>query len=107
MLLSITEIKHKFPHTQIILGGDFNCPGIDWEYGTLLDSYVSHRFREKLIALSQDTQMLQVVTFPTRAQNILDLCFVSHPNMILACEPVPGLSDHDAVLIIFQTCALK
>ena len=33
--LSITEIKHKFPHTQIILGGDFNCPGIDWEYGTL------------------------------------------------------------------------
>ena len=107
LLLSITEIKHKFPHTQVILGGDFNRPGIDWEYGTLLDSYVSHRFREKLIALSQDTQMLQVVTFPTRAQNILDLCFVSHPNMILACEPVPGLSDHDAVLITFQTCAPK
>ena len=24
--------------------------------------------------------------------------------MILACGPVPGLSDHDAVLITFQTC---
>jgi len=24
---SIAMIKHKHPHTQIILGGDFNCPG--------------------------------------------------------------------------------
>ena len=62
------------------------------------------RFREELVSLSQDTQMIQVVTFPTRTQSILDLCFVSHPDMILACEPVPGLSDHDAVLITFQTC---
>ena len=27
--------------------------------------------------------------------------------MILTCEPVPDLSDHDAVLITFQTCAPK
>ena len=51
--------------------------------------------------------MHQIVTFPTRAQNILDLCFVSHPDMILTCKPVPGLSDHDAVLITFQTCIPK
>ena len=25
--------------------------------------------------------------------------------MILTCEPVPGLSDHDAVLVTFQTYA--
>ena len=88
-------------YTQIIFGGDFNCLGIDWEHGTLLDSYVLHRFQEKLITLSQDTQMLQVVIFPTRSQNIQDLCFDSHPDTILACEPVPGLSNHDAVLITF------
>ena len=46
--------------------------------------------------------MHQIVTFPTRAQNILDLCFVSHPD-----KPVSGLSDHDAVLITFQTCTPK
>ena len=44
LLLSIAAIKYKFPHIQIILGGDFNCPGIDWEHETLLDSYVLHRF---------------------------------------------------------------
>ena len=38
---SIDTIKQKYPHTQIILGGDFNCPGIDWENSTLINSYVS------------------------------------------------------------------
>ena len=36
LLLSIATIKYKFPHAQIILGGEFNCFGIDW------DTYVSH-----------------------------------------------------------------
>ena len=69
LLFSIATVKQMFPHVQIILGGDFNCPGIDWEHGTLIDSYVPCYFQEKLISLSQDTQF-QMVTFPTRAQNI-------------------------------------
>ena len=82
----------------IILGGDFNCPGIDWEHGTLTTSHVSCYLQEKLISLSQDTQLFQIVNFSTRAQNILDLCFTTHPNNVLSCEPAPGLSDHDAIL---------
>ena len=42
-------------------------------------------------------------TFSTRAKNILDLCFTTHPNTVLSCESAPGLSDHDAILINFQT----
>ena len=48
-----------------------NCPGIDWEHGTLTDSYVPQHYREKLITLIQDTQMSQLVTFPTRGNNIV------------------------------------
>ena len=103
LYISISHVKSKYPSAKLFLGGDFNCPGIDWEHGTLTDSYVPCCLREKLISLSQDTQMFQTVTFPTRAQNILDLCFTTHPNTVLSCEPVPGLSDHDAVLINLQT----
>ena len=103
LMSSILSIKEKFPRAQIILGGDFNSPGIDWEHGTLIDSYAPCYLREKLISISQDTLMFQMVTFPTRAQNILDLCFTTHPDTVLTCEPTPGLSDHDAVLINFQT----
>ena len=100
--LSIADVKQKFPRSQIILGGDFNCPGINWQNGTLLDSYVSRYFREKLISLSQNNHLFQVVPFLTRVQNILDLGFTTHPDSILDCKPAPGLSDHDAVIIKFQ-----
>ena len=97
------EIKQRYPSAQIILGGDLNCPGIDWEHGTLTDSYVPQHYRDKLITLIQDTQMSQLVTFPTRGNNILDLCFCTHPDSVLSCEPIPGFNDHDAITLSIQT----
>jgi len=47
--------------------------------------------------------MVQMVHFPTRAQNILDLCFIIHPDTVLLCEPTSGLSDRDADFVTFQT----
>jgi len=100
---SIADVKQKFPHSQIILGGDFNCPGINWQNGTLLNLYVSCHFQEKLIPLSQNNCYFQVVTFPTREQ---DLCFTIHPDSVLKCKPAPGFSDHNTVIIKFQAYAL-
>ena len=99
----VVEIKRRYPSAQIILGGDFNCPGIDWEHGTLTDSYVPQLYLEKLITLIQDTQMSQLVIFPTRGINILDLCLCTHPDSVLSCEPISGFSDHDAIILSIQT----
>jgi len=49
--------KIKYPSTIIYLGGDFNCPRIDWISGglsRLTESYVATVFHEKLIAVLQD-----------------------------------------------------
>ena len=78
--VSICEIKSKYPSAIIYLGGDFNCPGIDWTHGDIIDSYIPICFREKLITLSQDHLLTQVVTLPTRGPNILDLCFTTHSS---------------------------
>ena len=43
----------------------------------------------------------QLITQPTRGTNILDLCFTSHPDLSLGFTIVPGLSDHDAVIVSF------
>ena len=43
-----------FPDAVLILGGDFNSPGIDWSSGCLTESYLPAAFRESLILLSQD-----------------------------------------------------
>ena len=90
----------------IILGGDFNYPGIDWENSTLINSYVSCHFCEKLINLLHNYQLSPSLT---RAQNVLDLCFTTNPNSVISCEPLPGLSDHDAVLVSIKIpkCVIK
>ena len=72
----VQQIQQMFPDTVLILGGDFNCPGIDWCSGDLTESYLSASFRESLIMLSQDFLLEQIVTEPTRLENILDLCFI-------------------------------
>jgi len=77
---SLMYIKQKYPHAHI---RDFNSPGTDWEHGTLTESYISCQSNQKLITLSHDSHMSQLVTFSTRAQNTLDLLFTSHPDIIM------------------------
>jgi len=47
--------------------------------------------------------MSQLVTFPTKGNNILDLCIYTHPDSVLSCEPIPGFSGHDAIILSIQT----
>jgi len=95
----VSQIRNRFPDTALLLGGDFNCPGIDWSTGNLTDSYLSGTFRNSLIEFAQEFLLEQIVLKPTRGDNILDLCFTSHPDRINQCIIVPGLSDHDAVIV--------
>ena len=96
--VSMSHIRSQFPSSKIVLGGDFNCPGIDWLGHILLDSYVPISLRERLIRFLDDFHSTPIVTFPTRGPNTLDLCFVSHPDLVLNCDSPPGLSDHEAEL---------
>ena len=50
----LSQLRHKFANAVLLLGGDFNCPEIDWSTGLLVDSYISRTFRESLISFSYD-----------------------------------------------------
>ena len=94
----VCQLRQKFPDIALLLGGDFNCPGIDWRTGNLTESYLPLLFRESLIEFAQDFLLEQIILEPTRGDNILDLCFASHPGSIHQYKIVPGFSDHDAVI---------
>jgi len=83
------DIKEKYSHSKFIIVGDFNSPGIDWEYSFLLtDTYTDRLLREKLLSFRSLSFQHEVATIT------LDLCFTSHPNIILNCSSIPGFSDH-------------
>ena len=94
----VCQLRQKYPDL-VLLGGDFNCPGIDWCSGNLTESHVSLLFRESLIEFAQDFLLEQIILEPTRGDNILDLCFISHPSFINQYKIVSGFSDHEVVII--------
>ncbi|CAG2244745.1 unnamed protein product [Mytilus edulis] len=99
----ITDLKTNNKNTiHIIGGGDFNAPDISWESNSITGSkHYPLRVSQTYLDISQDMALEQMVKFPTRLQNTLDLILTSHPSFMIRCKPLPPIglkSDHDIVL---------
>ena len=68
---SLSDVRTMYPSARIILGGDFNSPGINWLNKSLTTSYIIKQFRETLVALTDEFMLEQIVTQQTRGSNIL------------------------------------
>jgi hypothetical protein len=91
---------------NIILMGDFNLPSINWENGTIKPSpQYGTCINQKMLDIMSDNNMEQIVTEPTRENNILDLCFTNNPGLVQNLEVEPGISDHNMVKIAVNTKA--
>ncbi|CAG2184827.1 unnamed protein product [Mytilus edulis] len=80
---------------------DFNIPDICWKTNTIAGRQYSLKVNQPYLDLSYDLGIEQIVDFPTRQDNFLDLLFTSHPAFKLRCKQLPPLgdkSDHDIVL---------
>ena len=42
---------------------------------------------------------MQIITKPTKGKYILDLFFINCPSHVMNVSTLPGLSDHDVVVI--------
>ena len=86
-------------NSQIWLLGDFNLPKIDWQLLTPTPDCKHHTFYSNCLEAFSDCMLEQMVTSPTRGQNILDLFFTTNPTLVNKTSILPGLSDHDIVLV--------
>ena len=79
----------------IAVFGDFNYPSIDFEKCTASSYMGQDLFMEHMMSFG----FCQLIEQPTRGDNILDLLFVSEPNLIqnvVIQPPIPGC-DHNLV----------
>ncbi|CAG2231580.1 unnamed protein product [Mytilus edulis] len=84
---------------NVILGGDFNLPHINWQTNTVnTNPQYGKALNEKLIEISNNNDMNQMVNEPTRGQNILDLLMTTNPGLVSNIEVHPGMSDHQVVI---------
>ena len=86
----------------ILIGGDFNFPDIIRQDGNAqINTSPTHGigFNKSFVDVINDHGLEQFVNAPTRGSNVSDLLFCSHPNFISSTEIIPGISDHEAILI--------
>ena len=103
----ITNIKQRFRNATILIGGDFNLPGIDWSTQTHRIGSPNKQDCELFLDMLMSESLEQLNREPTRGSNILDLCISSEPELVHSCTTGPGISDHEHLLIIRCKCKVR
>jgi len=95
-LCNYLEAQFKAYQCPTVLAGDFNCPGIDWINLKATNHDAQAKFMETVNSLG----LTQLVNFPTRVNNILDLIFSNEPNLVqnLTTGPRVPMCDHNTVI---------
>ena len=102
---SLLQISQKNAH--VWLGGDFNLPSINWEQATYTKGGRYKQESERMVEISCDLGLEQVVTVSTRitelGENTLDLLFTNNSSLVNRIDRMPPLSDHDVVFAEIST----
>ena len=81
---------------QLVLCGDFNLPNIDWTTGTATTNDAIYDYFTKLV---RGNFLWQLVDFPTRNMNILDLVVTNIPEKVKDIHGFDDVSNTDHKLI--------
>ena len=83
-----------------------NLPDIEWETEQLTTIQYTHSISYSFLDTLANTGLQQIVNFPTRNNNTLDVVLTNRPSLVKQCVGMPGLSDHDIVFVETSSRAL-
>ena len=98
--ISLTKlIGKRKSYPNIIIGGDFNFPDIDWASWSTTNTKTAPA-HSKFLNFLLGNSLSQLVTKITRpvSNSVLDLITTTCPQVIDNIESLPGISDHNIVL---------
>ena len=101
--LAVLEERAQLHNSKILVGGDFNLPGINWGCMMTKAGARHQNKNEMLLNVLHNSGLEQVVKTPTRiadnVSNILDLFITNVPQLISKVTTCVGISDHLAIII--------
>ena len=92
---SLNNIISDNPDHIIWIAGDINFPNIDWTSNSVMSSSYPTLLCDQFIDLLSVHGLTQIVDFPTRVNNILDVFITNRPSLTNCCYPLSGVSDHE------------
>ena len=95
----LAEIKSKYKKSNLLVGGDFNLPDINWESESIDRSQYLNSINTSFMDTFKDLGLSQIIKTPTRGDSILDLFLTSNENLICDYSVGSGIGDHDFVTV--------
>ena len=99
LCLAVRSLARRYQGSVIWIGGDANLPDINWKTSSTSAQNNPVQIQSTLIDTIFDIGFEQLVDFPTRGNNTLDIFISNRSSLLNRCIPCPGLSDHVAVLV--------
>ena len=93
----IKEIHNKYIDDVIWITADFNLPNINWDLNSVTSNAYPLDICNMLIDVFSIGGFFQLVTTPTRSQNILDLFATNRPTLVERLSITSGLSDYKII----------
>ena len=84
-----------------------NLPDIEWKTEQLTTNQYTHSISYSFLDTLAKTGLQQIVNFPTRNNNTLDVILTNRPSLARQCVENPGLSDHDIVFVETSSRVLR
>ena len=101
----MVEFEKSLELVQIITGtklilGDFNLPKLQLyqeHVPSLKPGCSTSAEYDKVLEITEDHSLTQMVSENTRGQNILDPFLISNHTLVNSVEIISGISDHDII----------
>ena len=74
-----------------------NLPDINWSSNAVSGNNYKKEINDSFFQAVENCGLDQIVDFPTRDNNLLDIFLTNRPSLIQTCKSLPGISDHEIV----------
>ena len=103
----LQDLLLQYKNLPFWVGGDFNLPVIDWSLKNIVKHQYCKEINEVFLESLDVINAEQIVVFPTRGDNALDLLLTNRVSLLNKCCDIPGLGDHQSTILADIECHPK
>ena len=99
----LADMTRNNTKSTVVLAGDFKARDIDWDDLVPTSECKKRGLCNELISILGEAELHQMQWENTRKDAVLDLFCTNKPSFVKTIDTIPGISDHDGIILVDMT----